>query len=240
VEIWATASPSSSALAWTFASWPSTTRLQKGSIDSLRARLIRQWDVDDDSLRRSEVHRLIVRLGFPLIYTTNYDHLLERAFELNGRRYHKVVTPYDIPRGDAQVPTIVKFHGDLDEPDSLVLAETDYFRRLLFEGPLDIRLTADAFERAVLFIGYSLSDVNLRFMLYRLRAIWLRSGYERSQPRSYVFMPKRNVVQERILDSWGITAIVGSKDCEDAALCSFLESLCAALDGQAARTSASP
>jgi hypothetical protein len=200
-------------------------RLQKGSIESLRSRMIREWDIDDEVLRRSEVHRLVARLGFPLIYTTNYDHLLERAFELRGLAYSRIVTAKDIPLADASAPMIVKFHGDLDEPDSMILAETDYFGRLLFEGPLDIRLTADAFERAVLFIGYSLSDVNLRYMLYRLRAIWLRSGYERAQPRSFVFMPKPNVVQERILDSWGITAIVGSEGREDAALRVFMQRL---------------
>jgi len=104
----------------------------------------REWQVDDEALKRSKIHQLIVRLQFPLVYTTNYDHLLERAFSLHGQRFNKTITAKDIARADPSLPTIVKFHGDLDDEGSLVVTETDYFRRLAFEEPLDIKLTADA------------------------------------------------------------------------------------------------
>jgi hypothetical protein len=148
-----------------------------------------------------------VSLEFPLTYTTNYDHLLERAYERSGRRFNKVVTARDIARSDPALPTIVKFHGDLDDPSSVVLAETDYFRRLAFDDPLDIKLAADALSRAVLFLGYSVSDINLRLLLYRLRGIWHESGQEKARPRSYVYITPRNPVQERILASWDVVPL---------------------------------
>lgn len=200
-------------------------RLEKGSIDSLIEWMRREWDVSDQTLRRSPAHRLIAELRFPLVYTTNYDHLLERAFALHGRKFNKTVSGKDIARADPSLPTIVKFHGDVDDAGSLVVTETDYFRRLAFEEPLDIKLKADAFGRALLFLGYSLSDINLRLMLYRLRNIWRDSGHEELQPRSYIFMPRSNPVQERILDSWGIAPIVGRGADEGLALLAFLERL---------------
>ncbi|HEX6999836.1 MAG TPA: SIR2 family protein [Gammaproteobacteria bacterium] len=220
------------ALSGDFRSLAEYYKLEKGSIEALRAWMEREWQVDDDTLRRSKVHRLIASLDFPLIYTTNYDHLLERAFTLHGKRFNKTIDAKDIARADPSLPTIVKFHGDVDDVDSLVVTETDYFRRLAFDQPLDIKLTADAFGRTVLFIGYSLTDINLRLMLYRMRGIWLDSGYESLQPRSYIFMTRPNPVEERILDSWGIAPLVGWRDDEGEALLEFLERLCAAVAGR--------
>ena len=200
-------------------------RLEQVSIDALCQKMGRDWNVDDATLDGSEVHRLLVRLDFPLIYTTNYDHLLESAYERSGRRFNKVVSARDIARSDPALPTIVKFHGDLDDPGSVVLAETDYFRRLSFDEPLDIKLAADAFARAVLFLGYSVSDINLRLLLYRLRRIWLESSYEKSRPRSYVYITPPNPVQERILGSWDVVPLTTATGDGAADVLSFLNRL---------------
>jgi hypothetical protein len=201
-------------------------RLEKGSLTELCSKMAREWKVSDEQLKASQVHQLIVRLDFPIIYTTNYDHLLERAYQLNGKPFNKVVSARDLARSDPALPTIVKFHGDLDDPSSVVLAETDYFRRLSFEHPLDIKLAADALGKAVLFVGYSVSDINLRLLLYRLQGIWRASGCEDSRPRSYVFMTKPNQVQERILDSWDVAPLIAANAEETNAVAIFLERLC--------------
>ena len=107
----------------------------------------------------------------------------------------------------------------------MVLAETDYLDRLSFEQPLDIKLAADAFGKALLFIGYSVSDINLRLLLYRLHRIWRASGCERARPRSYVLMTKPNRVQERILASWGVAPLIAADADETNAVASFLERL---------------
>jgi hypothetical protein len=214
------------ALSSDFRSLAEFYRLEKGSLDVLCRKMVHEWRVSDERLAASEVHRLIVRLDFPMVYTTNYDHLLERAYRLEDRRFNKIVSAKDIASSDPTLPSIVKFHGDLDEPASVVLAETDYMRRLSFEQPLDIKLAADAFGKAVLFIGYSVSDINLRVLLYRLQGIWQASGCEEHRPRSYVFMTKSNQVQERILDSWGVTPLIAAKADEARAVSRFLERLC--------------
>ena len=155
------------------------------------------------------------------------DPLLERAYRLAGRAFNRIVNARDIACSDASLPTIVKFHGDLSDPGSMVLAETDYMRRLSFEHPLDMKLAADAFGSAVLFIGYSVSDINLRVLLYRLRGIWRDSGCEDARPRSYVLMTTANQVQERILDSWGVAPLIATDADETKAVAVFLERLCA-------------
>lgn len=204
-------------------------RLRKRSLAAVREWMAREWHVPDEALRESRVFEILIGLRFPLIYTTNFDQLLERAFEVRGIRYNKVVAVEDLSKLDDSLPTVVKFHGDIDDEPSLMLTETDYFRRLSFEAPLDIKLRADALGRSVLFIGYSLSDINVRLMLYRMKNLWLERGYRSPEPCSYIFMPRPNPIQEAILESWGVTPIVGERTGKDDALLSFLETLDAAV-----------
>ena len=114
-------------------------RLQRGSIGPLRSWMDRNWHVDDDRVRGSKLHEIIVRLNFPIIYTTNYDSNLEVAFRLHDRSFIKVANARDIANIREGVPQIVKYHGDFDDDRSLVLAESDYFERLNFDSPLDIK-----------------------------------------------------------------------------------------------------
>src|SRR5688572_20450416 len=44
-------------------------RISQGSIGPLRSWLDRAWSVSEDKVRQSEVHKLLVDLDFPIIYT---------------------------------------------------------------------------------------------------------------------------------------------------------------------------
>ncbi|WP_157271758.1 SIR2 family protein [Azohydromonas aeria] len=182
-------------------------RLQHGNIGPLRSWMDRQWHAPDMSVAESRVHELIVRGNFKIIYTTNYDRWLEIAFEHHRREFVKVVSVADLARIRRDVTQIVKFHGDFENDDSIVLDETSYFRRLDFESPLDIKLRADVLGRSVLFIGYSLADVNIRYLFYRLSRLWKASQSDVLQPPSYIFLPVRNPVQQAVLAQWGIETI---------------------------------
>jgi len=201
-------------------------RLEKGSIGPLRSWMDRTWH-EGVNVRDSEVHRLIVELDFPVIYTTNYDAWLERAHEAHGAGYVKVTNVGDLARAKPDVTEIVKFHGDFEEDDSIVLTESQYFERLDFESPLDIKLRADLLGRSALFIGYSLTDINIRYMLYKLNRQWESAGLGGKMPKSFVFLTKPNSVQERVLSSRGVQPVVAEKDNPGDALRDFLKSLLA-------------
>ena len=205
-------------------------RLKRGSLGPLRSWLDRNWAVSEERVRDSELHRLIVALDFPIIYTTNYDRNLEAAFELHDKPFVKVANARDVAKASSDITQIIKFHGDFDDDASLVLAESDYFNRLSFDSPLDVKLRADALGRTVLFIGYSMSDMNIRLLLYRLWQTWRQSGYEEDRPRSFVFMPRPSPVQEAVLGRWGITLVTEEVDDPEEALCSFLAKLADEVD----------
>lgn len=200
-------------------------RLKRGGLGPLRSWMDRNWSVSREEVEASKLHRLIVALDFPIIYTTNYDRNLEVAYDIHGRDFVKVANARDVSRIRADATQIVKYHGDFDEDASLVLTETDYFNRLSFDSPLDVKFRADALGRTVLFIGYSLSDMNIRLLLHRLWQTWRESGYEADRPPSFVFMPRRNPVEDAVLARWDVNVL--SEEGADAqeALTRFLERL---------------
>lgn len=114
-------------------------RLQRHDMGALRTWFEEMWVPRDETESGSAIYDLIVTLDFPIIYTTNFDRNLEAAYERRGRDYLKVVGAHDVARASEHGCQIVKFHGDLDDPDSLVLTESDHFDRLAFDSPLDIK-----------------------------------------------------------------------------------------------------
>src|SRR4051794_11074580 len=65
-------------------------RLKQGGLGPLRSWLDRNWKVGSDRVSASKLHKLIVQLDFPAIYTTNYDRNLETAFEVHNKAYAKI------------------------------------------------------------------------------------------------------------------------------------------------------
>src|SRR5271155_198023 len=188
-------------------------KLEKGKIGALRSWMDRNWNVDDNKILGSKVHNQIVDLGCRFIYTTNFD------------------SAKDISLADPELPHIVKFHGDFDDDISIVLTESDYFERLNFEAPLDIKLRSDILGRTVLFVGYSLTDINMRLLLYKMQKMWKQSGYEQDRPPSYMFMTRPDPVQQRVLRSWGIETITRDVDRAEDALPDLFAGLQAAVAG---------
>ena len=141
----------------------------KGSIGPLRSKLDKLFAAKDEQVASSRAHKHLVRLNFPLIYTTNFEDVIERAFALHEATYQKqckvIANIDDLQEATSDAVQIVKFHGTFADDDSLVLTETNYFDRLEFESALDIKLRADMLGRSLLFIGYSFSDINVRLML---------------------------------------------------------------------------
>lgn len=199
-------------------------RLEQGGLGELRSRLDVGWNSREIDVRSSKLHRLIVQLGFPVIYTTNWDRWLEKAHEAAGIPYKSIIGVGDLRALQSGVVQIVKFHGDFADDDSLVLTESSYMRRMDFSSPLDIKLRSDALGRSLVFIGYSLRDPNTRLLLFKIHELWKNTPY--SQPRSFLITDRPNSVQDRVLKEWGIASLVADDgETQEDRLANLLEKL---------------
>lgn len=206
-------------------------KIQKTTLGPLRSWMDRRWHEDESRVDSSAVHNAILALNCPVIYTTNYDRWLEIAYSRRPLSFTKVANVGDFAQIQEGVTQIVKLHGDFDDDQSLVLTETSYFDRLTFDSPLDLKLRSDAIGRSILFIGYSLSDINIRFLLYKLYKMWADSRYSAARPKSYVFLTRPNPVQETILNERGIISVVSGADDPARGLQEFLDGLVRGVTG---------
>lgn len=197
-------------------------RLENDGLCKLISSMDESWHPSDVKIQNSEVHKIIANGNFPLIYTTNYDRWIEKAFDYYEKPYKKISNVGHLKNIASNVTQIIKLHGDFDDESSIVLDETSYFNRLEFETPLDIKLRSDSLGKTVLFIGYSLTDINIRLLFYKLSNMWKNSPQGDTQPKSYIFSAKPNPIQKRILEQWGITMINSEIDDSGEALINFM------------------
>jgi hypothetical protein len=200
-------------------------RLQRGSIGDLRSWMDTKWHPSTVDITTSQVHDLIVSLDFPIVYTTNYDRWLEESYKAKKKNFLKIVGVGDLAKTRSGETEIIKFHGDFSDDDSIVLTESSYFRRMDFETPLDIKLRSDSLGKPLLFLGYSLADMNMRYLLYKLQNLWKDSPQSHQRPKSYILMTRSNPIQEKILEARGIEPIVWKNDSPGAGLVDFLSHL---------------
>lgn len=199
--------------------------IKKTGLSELQKQLRKKWKKERKDIVKSEVHKAIVNLGCRLIYTTNFDGFLEQAHRGLNHRYRTIRSAKDLVNLDDSRVHIVKLHGDLSSPSTLVFTETSYFERLSFEAPLDLKLRFDALGKSILFIGYSLTDINVRYLLFRLQRQWEREPDPTLRPKSFMFIGRPNPVQTEVLRSRGVEPIVAASTDPGASLATFLQEL---------------
>lgn len=142
--------------------------------DKLNKLLVDEFQESHDP---TETHTLIAPLPVHTIWTTNYDDLLERAYEAAGKRVDVKRHAEDInfTRGRSDV-TVYKMHGDKTRVAEAVLAKDDYEtyhpKRELFS----IALRGDLTQKTFLFVGVSFTDPNLAYILNRVRQLVTVNG----------------------------------------------------------------
>jgi hypothetical protein len=142
-------------------------RLKNRGLYNLTNWLYSEMRPPDTAILSAAIHAELAKMDrCRIVYTTNFDDFIERAFSLYLRKFHVVASEADMGFLTEQSPVseIVKFHGDLSHPDAMVLSESDYERRLTLTTPLDFRLRADLIGRYLLFIGYSFRDANVSYL----------------------------------------------------------------------------
>ena len=118
----------------------------------------------------ARVHDLLAAVPFYGYVTTNYDNLLERAFMRVHNRALRLVAPdaaKDFFSSPQRSLPLLKLHGDIDDPASIVLAHRDY-QRLVWDPAYSSFVQSLLGKFTLLFVGYNLSDLDILFPLDKL------------------------------------------------------------------------
>ena len=160
----------------------------------------------------SDFHRIIPKLKWKALATTNYDLIVERAYDQidepiqlpvvfikNGQRVEeKLQGPQSL--------IYLKLHGyttDINDYETPLIITTDQYvsfrknRSRLFDRLKDL-----FYEYPFVFVGYSLSDFDLRTILLELTG-----DIPLARPRSYIVLPKLSGPEVRFYESKRITHI---------------------------------
>jgi hypothetical protein len=113
---------------------------------------------------------VIARLPVRNIWTTNYDHLIERAFNLIGRPLDVISSDKDLAiRTRPGAARLFKMHGTVDRLDDIVISTDDYELFRKNRGAFLPLLQSHMTTFSMLFVGLSLTDPNVRHVLSLIR-----------------------------------------------------------------------
>ncbi|SCY34510.1 SIR2-like domain-containing protein [Microvirga guangxiensis] len=161
-------------------------KIKKGNLAPLTNWLVRLMEADDHAIRQSRLHSALAALDrCKIFYTTNYDDFLERALTLAGRQAQPITAERDMGFGSDAVQ-VVKFHGDFNSPENMVVSEAHYYDRMRLDGPMDLKLRSDLLGRAVVFIGYSFRDTNIAYLFRTVNAMFSMLPNSFSGKRAYI------------------------------------------------------
>jgi hypothetical protein len=147
-----------------------------------------------DFTNANEPHITLARLRLPFYITTNYDNFMFKALQAAAPTgpdskdyrpqrdhchwYERSKKNAKLPRTPSVLsPVIYHLHGILEIPKSIVLTEDDYLDFLVATSELENLVPSEVrtalTNTSLLFIGYSLEDLDFKVILRRL-STWMQ------------------------------------------------------------------
>jgi len=138
---------------------------------------VRELILESANGANPEVFQLLNGLPICDIITTNYDRMIEKC---QTGANHKVVFEKKgllIGNINKNYTNILKIHGDLEDPESMVLTKHDYDDYDKDHPKLLQEIKQRLEKCTILMIGYSLEDENLRRFVSSYRNAGSKRGY---------------------------------------------------------------
>ena len=164
-------------------------------------RFLRRYFRTDARLTR--LHKVIATLPAKTLFTTNYDKVLETTFRAaNGSDPAVIIFPEQIGYIDSDEQRIIKLHGDIDHPSTIVLTRTDYSNYASTHRDFVDMLEHGLNERTLLFVGFGLRDKNFRRIFEDARSL-----YASTKRPAYAFMSDTHAIERELWSHEGLVII---------------------------------
>jgi hypothetical protein len=124
--------------------------------------------LDTTHVEPTENHALLTQLPVNIVFTTNFDGLLEQAYRRAGRPVNLLVGAAELPYYDESKVNLFKLHGTFDRPDTFVITAEDYNTVYQSNALIVQQLSVLLATKTFLFVGYSASDPDFNQIYDRL------------------------------------------------------------------------
>ncbi|MFL5344976.1 MAG: SIR2 family protein [Hyalangium sp.] len=186
--------------------------------------------VRGDQAQVPAAHDVLMHLPFSAWVTTNYDKLLERAYSHRKGGFPKTLTHMDTEALGRLLfdggEFILKAHGDIDRPETVVLTSRDYSEIIHANPAFNEAFTGLLLTKALFFVGYSLSDPDFRLLMDRQL-----THFKGFVPERYALMTGVGPVEQDVLWRTARIRIISyeNQSKQHAEVLQFLEALKAAV-----------
>ncbi len=180
-------------------------------------------------IKPGSAHTALCSVFHDIIFTTNFDFLLENALQASGWLSVPIYSHQELAVDLEGYVKLIKLHGDFKRPEELIITENDYDtftdkKRLLTEYISGMFLT-----HTPLLIGYSFDD-------YDIRSIWqtMNARLSELQKRAYCIMV--NADMEEIINfkhrNVTVISLPGNKSDYNEILTEFFQNIHALISAQ--------
>lgn len=141
-------------------------------------KLIQELQKEFSAKRVDESHTALAQIPWKRIYTTNYDNVMETAYSKVGKKLLPITIEQDMGRIPKSTTLCVHLNGFIDQlnnetlDNDFKLTESSYIASTIASSAWagqfrdDIRVA-----KAVFFVGYSLSDLDVQRLLFETTII---------------------------------------------------------------------
>lgn len=152
-------------------------------------------------------HKLLIQLRPQYIITTNWDDIIEKAID-------EEMSLYDCVRNENELISaistkkLIKMHGDI-ALENIIFKEDDYLEYSHKFPLIENYIKSILSTNVVVFLGYSYSDINLKFITK-----WLQNNSS-IRPPSYMIVFEDDKVQEKYFKNHGISVLNIANEYDD-------------------------
>ena len=109
--------------------------------------------------------RILSWLPFSLYITSNYDEFTERALRHEGKSPYVLIDNIDLIRKKQFTVPVIKYHGSVAKPSTIVAATCDYTRLDQERGLIAKYIATSLAGKVLLVIGHGLNDADLSSLI---------------------------------------------------------------------------
>jgi len=158
-------------------------------------------------------HLLLAALAVRQTVTTNYDTAYERALEANlGPREYRVLTRQIALQPH---PWVLKFHGCVKRPETIVITKKDYEGLQQDYGALQAVIESLLLTSHLMFVGFSMTDLDFTQAVEKVRKVRARADNAKLPPVATVLALHPRAVAKQ--DDFDMVAMLDGEDDPEAA-----------------------